>query len=393
MIEINPFRGFVYNLEKTGDLSSVIAPPWDVITAEDEDLLMSLSEWNVIRLISSKAMPLNVDKLFNDWIKQKVLVQDKEESFYFNRHCFNWMGKSFVRRGIFALLHLEDFNSGNIIPHERVFEKHHKNRYRLIEKCRANFSPVFMLYQDRSNLIEKIIDGSAFVSKGKIDDNNHFDFGRISNSEDITRIKGLLTSCKLIIADGHHRYQAALQFYRDNPDIKNGYVLVFLVNIESPELLILPTHRYIPSDVSFIKNRDIFTKYFEVEKVPSVNVMFENMHQEKSTKSFGVYEKGESYTIRMLGNPSSHWQSLETVILHNSILPQILKTDGDEILYHQSADYLLKEYRKKDSGVIFFLEPVDKQQFLNICFSGKVMPQKTTYFYPKVPSGLVIHKF
>jgi uncharacterized protein (DUF1015 family) len=393
MVDIKPFRGYIYNTERGRDISSVIAPPWDVITAEDEGFLRSRSSYNIIRLISGSAEPSDVKKLFSDWIKEKVIVQDKKEVFYFSRCRFRWMGKSFVRTGIFALLHLEDFSSGNVIPHEKVFEKHHKNRYKLIERCRANFSPVFMLYQDRAHLIEKIVDSSTVVSEGKIEDNNHVDFGRISGSEDVSLIKSVLTPCKLIIADGHHRYQAALQFYKDNPDARNSYVLIFLVNIESPELLILPTHRYIPSDVSFIEKKNTFEKYFGVEKVPSANVMFEDMQQEKGTRSFGVYEKGEFYTVRMLGNPSSHWQSLDTVVLHNYILPQIMKTDGDEILYHQSSEHLLKEYRKTNNGVIFFLKPVDKQQFLNICLSGKVMPQKTTYFYPKVPSGLVVHMF
>ncbi len=393
MVEIKPFRGYTYNPTRVQDISSVIAPPWDVVNSKDEESLRTLSEWNIIHIISGSADPLHSKSLFEKWIREEILVQDKEESFYFSRHHFKWLGKSFLRRGIFALLHIEDFSSGNIIPHEKIFEKYYTNRYKLIEKCRANFSPVFMLYDDETFLIEKIIDDSAVASVGRIGEKEYVDFGRIRGTEEISRIKSLLTPGKLIIADGHHRYQGALQYYKDNPDVKNGFILVFLVNIKSPQLLILPTHRYIPSGVSFIENKSAFEKDFDIERVPSADTMFARMQQSNGIKSFGIYEKGMFYIIRMRENFFSGWESLDTVILHNFIFAKILRTEGDGILYHQSTEYLLKEYRKTGRGVIFFLNPVEKKQFLEFCIDGHLMPQKTTYFYPKVPSGLVINRF
>jgi len=403
MVEINPFRGYTYNPEKVNDISKTIAPPWDVIDAEGEKYLKSLSGWNVINLISAGADPSKARDTFEEWIAGAVLVRDAQESFYFSRHTFRWMGREFTRQGIFALLRLQDFSSGNVIPHEKVFEKYHTNRYRLIEKCRANFSPVFMLYRDASRVIDGIIDSSAPEVEGRMGNEDRVDFGRIGGAAEINLIKDLLTPGKLIIADGHHRYQGALQYYRDNPGASNSFVLVFLVNIESPELLILPTHRYVRANLSFLEKKTGFEKYFDIKKMRSAKEMFSGMQCDEETRIFGVYEKDGFYTITVKDKEevrkhmpegfSEQWQMLDTVILHNLVFAELFNTAAPDLFFHQSADYLLNEYRKMNSGVIFFLNPVSKKQFADICFSGELMPQKTTYFYPKVPTGLVINKF
>lgn len=403
MVEINPFRGYTYNLEKVRDISTIIAPPWDVIDPETEKHLKALSGWNVINLISANINPSTVKDTFEQWLSEDVLIRDTQESFYFSRHNFSWMDRRFNRQGIFALLRLQDFSSGNVIPHEKVFEKYHTNRYNLIKTCRANFSAVFMLYRDESHLIDGLIDNAIPDVEGKMGNDELVSFGRIKDVAEIDRIKNLLAPGRLIIADGHHRYQGALQYYRDNPDPKNSFVLVFLVNIESPGLLILPTHRYVKSGLSFLEKKSVFEKYFEIEKMKSQTAMFLRMHQNREKKTFGIYEKGKFYTIIlkdkdevqrfMPKNFSQQWQMLDTVILHSFIFTVLFNTPVPELFFHQSADYLLNEYNKTNSGVIFFLNPVDRKQFMDIAYSGELMPQKTTYFYPKVPTGLVIHRF
>jgi len=403
MAEIIPFRGHIYNPDRIGEISDVIAPPWDVVDADAEKSLRALSPWNIINLISGNADPGRAKELFETWMDDGVLVRDSEEVFYFTRHRFNWMGRSYIRKGIFALLRLEDFGAGSVIPHEKVFEKYHTNRYRLIEKCRANFSPVFMLYRDESNRLEKIVETSNAIAKGKTGENGSFDFGRIGGDGNISVVREVLSQGRIIIADGHHRYQAALRYHKDNPVPENSYVLVFLVNIEAPELLILPTHRYVTSDVSFTASIRLFERYFDVERVSSSGEMLEKMAGVKESGVMGVYEGEKFYLIRLREKDearksagpdiSERWFSLDTVILHNFILKEILRADANGLLYHQSADYLLNEYGRRKKGVIFFLNPVGKKQFADICFNGELMPQKTTYFYPKVPSGLVIHRF
>jgi len=403
MVKIKPFKGYLYNSGKTGDISGVIAPPWDIISDEEEKELLSSSEWNIIRLISQKILPSDADRSFQDWIKEDILVKDAADSFYFLRHKFSLMGKTYERKGIFALLKIEDFSKGNIIPHEHVFEKYHNNRYKLIEKCRANFSPVFMLYQDFGKKIEGIMDKSPVLCRGKMKGDS-LEFGRIDSLRDKELVTDLLSPGKLLIADGHHRYQAAYRFYTDNPDARNSHVLVFLANLESSGLIILPTHRYIPYDVSFEVEKDSFEKYFHVEKTSGLDGMFKKMEENKGKHAFGIYEKGLFSVITLkdaeqpfqkTGNRehSRDWLSLDNVILKDVIINRIFRLGEKEIMYNASHEYLLSEYARRKEGVIVFVNPVSKESFLKISLNGEKMPQKSTYFYPKVPTGLVIHKF
>ena len=403
MVEIRPFRGYLYNPGVVKDISSVVAPPWDVIDGEEEKRLLSSSEWNVIRLISQGIRPSEAESRFHGWIRERVLIRDGSDSFYSLRHNFSHAGKIVERKGIFALLKIEDFKKGNIIPHEHVFEKYHNNRYKLIEKCRANFSPVFMLYADREKRIEDIIDRTPVECEGAMKE-DRFRFGRIGALGDVERIKSIINPEKLLIADGHHRYQAAYRFYADNPDETNGYILVFLANLESPGLMILPTHRYIPHDVSFLRSMASFEEYFHVEKAGGMDAMFEKMGKLLDKHAFGIYEEGSYYlinlkdagkTLQEFGQDghSTEWLALDNVILKNIILDRILNLGEKEISYHASPEYLLAGYGRRKKGFIAFVNPVSKDAFLKISLNNEKMPQKTTYFYPKVPTGLVINKF
>ena len=403
MVEIKPFKAYMYNTEITGDISSVIAPPWDVIDEQQEKKLFSSSRWNVIRLISQKIQPSDADRSFKEWIEKSVLVQNPLDAFYCLKHNFSYNGKNFERKGIFALLKIEDFKSGNIIPHEHVFEKYHTNRYKLIEKCHANFSPVFMLYSDAGKKIEKIIEKSPVLQEGSMNGES-LRFGIIDSHQDIKSIIDILTPCNLLIADGHHRYQAAYRFFMDHPDENNRYVLVFLVDLHSQGLVILPTHRYIPYNLSFADNLLSFEQYFSVAKVNGIKEMFEQMDRNKEKHAFGIYEKGSFYVLTLKDEKSilptedtekhsKKWLSLDNVILKNIILDRIFNLGEKEILYSAYPEYLLNEYSKRNEGVIVFVNPVSKETFLQITMNNEKMPHKSTYFYPKVPTGFVIHRF
>ncbi|MGB9677489.1 MAG: DUF1015 family protein, partial [Candidatus Ratteibacteria bacterium] len=198
----------------------------------------------------------------------------------------------------------------------------------------------------------------------------------------------------VFIADGHHRYNASLMFYKNNPDEKNGYVLVYLSNIESDGVMILPTHRYIPCDVDL--NFD--NKFVDVFKINKLKEMEENL-KEKKERKIGMFYEGNFYILRLKNyekffERENLYLKLDTFLLDNFLIKNFVKVrEKVEFLYHSSKEYLLEEYEKRKKGVIFFLNPVEKELFIEICLNGKLMPQKSTYFYPKVPSGLVIYKF
>ncbi|MGC8976731.1 MAG: DUF1015 family protein [Candidatus Ratteibacteria bacterium] len=393
MVEIKPFKAYIYNLDKIGEISKVLSPPWDLINEEIERKLLLLSDFNIAKLIRKENEPQEVLRNLNRWIEDRILIEDNDRFFYFLKGNFEYEGKKYERKGIFAILKIEDFDKKNIIPHEKIFEKYSYNRYKLIEKCKSNFCPIFMVYQDKSFKIEEIIEKGNVFTKGFMN-NEKFVFGRIEKKQDIEKIEEIFKEKVVFIADGHHRYNASLMFYKNNPDEKNGYVLVYLSNIESDGVMILPTHRYIPCDVDL--NFD--NKFVDVFKMNELKEVEESL-KEKEERKIGMFYKGNFYILRLKNyekffERENLYLKLDTFLLDNFLIKNFVKVrENVEFLYHSSKEYLLEEYEKRKKGVIFFLNPVEKELFIEICLNGKIMPHKSTYFYPKVPSGLVIYKF
>ncbi len=403
MVKAKPFRGFLYNRDKVPGISDLVAPPWDVVSREDEEALRSLSSFNVINLISQHSSPAEVRQIFSEWIEKGVVIRDSQSSFYCLEHTFRHAGKEYTRRGLYALLMLEDFDSGNVIPHEKVFEKYRDNRLRLIEECRTNFSPIFMLYSDPSFAVENIMPSCREIFSGHIG-NEDFRFGRMPLAG-VGTVEKIINEGRLVIADGHHRYTAALRYFRDNPSPSNGYVLVFLANMESPDLLILPTHRYYRQDFSFIESLGELEEAFAFSETGSADEMFSLMAGTGAENaSFGIHEGGRFYLLslkdpgflktHMPQDASDAWRNLDAAILDTTLKKTCAGNVESDYIFSHDRDYLLREYhRSGNRGVLFFLNPVTREDFKDICFNRELMPQKTTYFYPKVPSGLVFHRF
>lgn len=400
MPDIKPFKGYVYNSDIAGQISDLVAPPWDIIREKEKEVLLNKSPYNVVRLTLEDIDPESVKKLFTDWVHDRILKQDEEESIYSMTHCFRDNGREVKRSGFFAILKLEKFEDGNVIPHERIFPRYMDNRLRLIGKCKANFSPVFMLYEDREFVVEDAIrKASCEISEGSIN-NETFSFGRIADRSVIRNVQSVLEPGKLFIADGHHRYNAALNNYLINSSEENKYVLVFLVNMYSPNLVIYPTHRLIPGKFLLSGNEENVQKFFELQEVSNKDEMLDIM---QTDGKFGVFEKGKFYvmTIRNMdlilpylpSDYSEEWRLLDTVILHYFIIPEVMKTEKKEFLYARNCEYLLLQCSEMEKGTVIFLNPVGIGEFRKIVLNGDVMPQKSTFFYPKVPTGLVIHKF
>ena len=392
MVEIYPFKGLIYNIEKIKNISYVISPPWDMINDEIERKLLALSDFNIVKLIYKENYPEYVNEIFKKWIEDKILIEEEKECFYFLKGNFEYDGKIYKRSGIFGILKIEDFEKGNIIPHERIFQKYSDNRYKLLEKCRANFCPVFMLYKDKRFEIEGIIEKYGFLFKGNIN-NENFEFGKIERQSDIEKIKDFFKKKIVFIADGHHRYFASLNFYKNNPDEKNSFILVYLSNIESEGVLILPTHRYIPCDVELNFDKE----FFDISEVENLKEVEKKM--KSNERAIGMFYNEKFYVLKIKNyenflNDDLSLTKIDTYILDNFIIKNFVKINEDvEFLYHSSKGFLLNEYKKRKKGVIFFLNPVEKDVFMEVCLNGKIMPAKSTYFYPKVPSGLIIYKF
>lgn len=391
MVEIKPFIGIKYNIEKIGDISYVISPPWDLIDEKIEKKLLSLSKYNIAKLIVKENSPDEVKETFENWLKEKILIEDNSPCLYYLITQFEYNGNKYERVGLFSILKLEDFENRNIIPHEKIFPKYSENRYKLLQKCRANFCPVFMLYKDEEFFVENLITPNVSL-KGQLNDEKIL-FGEIKEKEKIEEIQKFFKGKIVYIADGHHRYNASLMFYKNNPNPENSYVLVYLTNINSEGVLILPTHRYIPCEVKLNFKKE-FIEIGEVRNLKELETEMKN-----NERKVGMYFNGKFYILKIknygeISKYESLFFELDSFLVDNFIIKNFVKFEENvEFLYHSSKEYLLNEYTKIGKGVIFFLNPVKKDIFLKVCEDGKIMPPKSTFFYPKVPSGLVIYKF
>lgn len=417
MIKIEPFRGVMYNRDKIRDLTRVLTPPYDVISRQEQEEYYLRSPHNIIRIILGKDYPgdnagnnkyIRARNFFNSWLKKKILIGDARPCVY--------VYKQSKRIGILALLRLEEFGK-SVFPHEETFPRHKQDRALLLRTCRANFNPIFSLYSPESRSIDRIIKEKlkekplvSFNFKGVPNQ-----FWRIDNKDEIEKIVQEMQKSKVFIADGHHRYETALEYAREmqkrNPrhtgEEPYNFVMMMFVKLDDPGLEILPTHRLlkISPRVSESKSLKVRTKkYFKIKTFNSLKGMFKTLYRIKY--SFGVYQGNGKYCIFSVKNMKEVeqkfesdiplcWRQLNMVILHHFFFKHILQiepTPQDTIKYVTNPEEAIKLVDKDEYQIAFFLNSIKPEVVREIALSGEKMPHKATYFYPKPLSGLVINK-
>ncbi len=447
-LKIRPFRGIIYNEKKVGELAKATAPPYDVISAIDQESYYALHPYNIIRIILGKEYPGDNDKenkyirarrFFREWLSAGILKKEKNRAIYVYEKEYRLEGKIEKRRGFLALMRLEEFSSGVILPHEETLPKPGTDRLRLLKSCRANFSPIFSLYSDPSYLIEQYLEIKEPISE-IIDANEvKHKLGRIEDESIIRQICRAMESKRLFLADGHHRYLTALRF-RDEErkrlsQLKNGrdFVMMYFLNMETDAVSILPVHRLIgnlePGELSALKSK--MKDFFQIKKLPLPSApskiqgesIVKELQKEKKNPIFGMYWGEDRYYLLSLnregrlslslkestvlqGSSPTHKRpkvlpdtelepsnEVSTVIL-DKILKKILKKDklekGKEIDFVKDEAEALDLVKKEKYQLVFFLRAFSLKQVKEVCFSGKKLPPKSTYFYPKPLSGLVI---
>jgi len=279
MVDIAPFRGLLFNQGKAGPVDQVTAPPYDVISPEQQDALYKKNPYNVVRLILEKQYPGDDEKTnrytrssvtFKKWIEDGVLVEDEKPGFYVYSQEYEYEDESVCRVGFFARVRAEDFSAGNICPHEFTLAKAKQDRMKLLKACRANFSPIFGLFSDPSGEIDASLNqtmkGEPFAV---IKENGVLNKAwRLDDDETLAFIMGQFHDKKIFIADGHHRYETALNYYKENKKevVDSAHVMMFLTNLDAQSLAVYPIHRLIKSPTFF--NETVFMnqvkKYFTV---------------------------------------------------------------------------------------------------------------------------------
>lgn len=436
MADILPFRGLIYDVTKVGDLSLVTAPPYDVISEKALPKYYARHPYNVIRLelgepSSGQDRYHLCGQYFTTWEKEGVLIREREPAFYFYQVEFPLDGKERkIRRGFIGLCRLEEFGKGMIFPHERIHEEQKEDRLKVLKACQANLSQVFSLYPDAEQtvnaLFQKFLNHSPlfdYVNDEKI----RHTLWSIKDRTLLRQVTQRMKEKSLFIADGHHRYEAALAYKREmeHASASTGkelfhYLMMYFCPFEDEGLTILPSHRLIFNLPQF--NRFDFEsqleKYFEkrdfsfaVKTEAAVRAQFfQDLEAGGETGNVvGLFIHGNDYyTIlhfrKDLDLPSmtgttipAVLQKLDVIILHRFILEQILgipekDQDLNRIRIIKNRGRAIDLVRGGEFQMAFLLNPPKVEEVQEVASEGEVMPQKSTFFYPKLPTGLVINK-
>ncbi|MCX5725705.1 MAG: DUF1015 domain-containing protein [Candidatus Saganbacteria bacterium] len=441
MAKIFPFRGIYYNKKKLKKLSLVMSPPYDVISLAERDRFYEQSHFNVIRLILGKEFPgdtevnnkyLRAEKFFEGWLRHGIISQDPEPHIYIYEQKYKYGKKEYLRRGFIALLKLEDFDRGKVFPHEHTLPKPKSDRFELIRTCSANFDCVFSLYSDEKGRIEKamrpFVGRKPFIELMDNDKIRHRVW-RIDKKGAIKKITNEMGDLAVFIADGHHRYEAALKFRDEMKDKYQkftgeesyNHIMMCFTPIQGKGLTILPIHRLIRNIPSLdtLRFEDALSQYFDMEvfgfssrSEPKVRKkLFSKMESlGKKAHVFGMYIKGgNKYYLLTLKDEKTidkivsedkpkEWRRLDVTIVHSLIIEKILgigmeKVESeDHVSFTKNADEAIDTVLKGENQLAIFINPTKVEDVIAIASAKEKMPQKSTFFYPKLLTGLLMNK-
>ena len=431
MADIQPFRALRYNQQKVAAVQ-VVTQPYDKITRAMQEKYYAASPFNLVRIILGRSEPDDNTKdnvytraaaFGRTWREQGILQQDADPSIYpYSQTFLSLSGKKFERRGFIALGRVEDYSNRVVFRHEQTLAKPKADRLDLLRATRVHYEQLFLLYEDAGE-----IDSLLSTSKPPaIDVKDEYGVAhqvwQVSDPQAIARVQARMRDQKLVIADGHHRYETALNFRNEcraaskesNGDAPYEFVMMTFVNMNDPGLLILPTHRVVHSLSSFAV--DEFEKasreFFEVEAVdPAIDASRATGLLEQRSRSGTLLavtanrafllHSPKPAAAKFLSGLSSRQQSLDVVQLHKVLLEGVLKLSEESIRNQQNLSYVREpaealaavrgEAGKQAANIAFLMNPCQVQKMREVALAGEVMPQKSTDFYPKLLSGLTAY--
>jgi uncharacterized protein (DUF1015 family) len=438
MAEVIPFRGIRYNPRFISDLAEVVTPPFDVISAREQQQYYDRHPHNFIRLILGKTFAKDTlhDNRYaraaaylDSWLKEGIFIQDDAPAFYLTSVAFQFKTKTLQRYGLIALVKLEPFEKGVVLPHEKIFSKVKLDRLDLMKACRVNFSPIFAIYPNDDGLMDVI---KAKVSGRKAQADFTFPRGtrhhiwRITDPSLLAAVTRQMKDQMLFIADGHHRYETALDYqaWLEKKDGQAGlvrpadYVMMYLSSMEDPGLIILPAHRMfknIPDAKlgSFISSAE---KFFAVREFPFSpgkrqevqSELSAHLRRHRAKTIIGVFMKNTTRFYLLSLKPGTMTRLFETelpgvlrnldvTVLTRLLLIKILGFDQKElddekrVGYASAGDQAIEAVAEGRFDIAFILNPTRINQVRQVAEAGLIMPRKSTYFFPKVPAGQVFY--
>jgi len=426
MSKTRAFKAVFYNSIKIGDFKQVVCPPYDVISPQEQDLLSERSAHNFIHILLAKDSPqddkyLRAGQIFRSWLKEDVLIQEEHPAVYFYSQQYVIRGEKKTRLGFIALLRLGDKSGGSVFGHENTHTAAKNDRFKLIKQVRANLSPIFIVFPDKKRIIQRVFqkqipDTETFIDVTD-DEKTVHKLWRLNDPDILKSIESCMNNEDMFIADGHHRYEVACA-YRDLMREKLGaqftgeedfnFCLAYFTNTDYRGLSILPIHRLLKLDNQLDLN-DFMLKakeYFDIDQLKDRTRFFFLLEKAGCTEHLlGLYIAKKYFLLRLknvkildklIADKPKEYRTLDVAILNYLVFKNILKLDLDNLAnieYSPDPQELMEKVDNDDLKLAFFLNPVKIQQIIDIATSGNKMPPKSTYFYPKVLSGLVVNKF
>lgn len=424
MATLRAFRPLRYNQARVGDLASVVAPPYDVISEARRDALYARSEYNVVRLILNGARDryAAAGERLRAWCRAGVLVRERVPSLGYYVEQFSLPGGGTGQReGVIGVVRLEPFSSGNIRPHERTFTRAKEDRMRILRACRTNLSPIFGLFADKTELLEqtRLAAANRQPDIAVVDDGGvRHQLWLLEEPSVIEAVAGALRDEPILIADGHHRYETALA-YRDaqraqgcgDPDAPHNFILMYLTSMSHPGLVILPTHRVVTGGPAINGSALLAALRQHFHLIPFARSAQQEfracLHGDSARVRLGIaLADRESRFVATLADPSvlercasnlaPAVRGLDVAVLDTVILRGLLGIDcsvaaqAGQLAYTHDDD---EAVRTVDHGAqaAFLLNAPRIEDVQAVCLAGETMPEKSTYFYPKLLTGLVFH--
>ncbi len=441
MVQVVPFKAYRYDEKKVGDLSKAVAPPYDVMKGEKVDQIQALSPVNIARVTKNKPRVddtptsnqyTRAEELLNRWIADGDLKQDLDDSFYVYGQNFSIEGRELFRFGFIGLIELEEFAKekdsagkfSGVLQHEETLPKDIEDRLNLSRNTMAQFGQIFVIYPDHDGGVDRILEKNMTADPvmDLVDDRSiRHRLWRISNKEDVSAITDLMEDKYAIIADGHHRYKTALALRKEHPELESTrYRMLTFVNMSNPGLVILPTHRLVQNLEDFDPERILegMRENFSVKDHDDQGSMFAEMQRlfNDGKHGFGLFmDDGKFHSMELTDNEimdelrpdaSSELRNLDVAILHSAILDKVLGIDKEKLLHGtmtgggyvvyikgigDAVEDSIKAV-KDDAQAVFFMNPTRSEEVEAVSTNFECMPQKSTFFHPKVWTGFTINK-
>lgn len=437
MVRISALEGITYNLDLV-DINSVVAPPYDVISSQDREDLYALSEYNIVKLILGNILPDDNDKenrytraeeYFKDWMSKGVLKKAENPCIYYYIQEYSLEnGETIKRKGFLAGTYLEQYSKEGIMPHEYTMGGPKEDRLKLMKACKTNFSPIFMLYSDSQKAVDSLFDLSGEPFIDIVDNQGIRNIVYVFDDRElIDKLTELMSDKALLIADGHHRYETALA-YKDymisnspnqNGDEPYNRVLCYYTNMDDENLKVYPTHRIVTKPVDRAKLLDSLDKLFDKKEYAfdsadknAVRTGFISDLEKTALDNiaFGLYMKDSDrfylYTLRekerinkVLAEKDvpEVLRKLDLSLLHKIVITDILEISEEDQLKQNGIKYIKKGNEaieavdNNTAELVFIMATPGLGLIREVAKAGYRMPQKSTYFYPKLLSGLVIN--